>query len=459
MAVPTPTNAFPPPIGALRPPPAATVARDRGQDRYVHLAVALGYVMLLPQQFSVMAFGSVIPPYRFFLIAATLFVIATGLRGRWRMILPDYLMLFGVGWICLALYNTTEFSDFVTSAVSQTTDIGMAYFFGRITIQSLRDLRLFLLLMLPGLAVMGATIAVESILHKHLLQPLVGELTGIVRRYPVDTRMGLMRARGPFPHPILAGAFFASFLPLYWMSGIRGWPRIVGIVTSFSAVFTVSSAAMLALSVSSGLMIYNWLSDRISNLSWRMFFIVLSIVVFFLEFATKSGSFNLIMRYASLNSDSAFNRVLIWRYGTDNVVKNPWFGIGYADWERPSWMFSGSIDHYWLINAIQFGIIPPMMMAIVTLMAIVGVVRQIRGASFVDRRALIGLAIAMAVFAFGVISVSLWLSVQVWFHMLMGVCIGIGHAAVPRKMVPLRRAHPGPLAAPSLVSGLAQQRP
>lgn len=420
---------------SLRPVPmAAAPARATiTDDRFVYLAAGLGYVMLLPQQFNLLAFDSVIPPYRFYLVAAFLFVLATGVKGRWRMILPDYLMVFGVGWIWVALYNTSELVDFITAATAQTIDIGLAYLFARSAFQSLRDLRMFLLLMLPGLLVMGAITAVESLMHRHLLQPLMGELTGIVRRYPIDTRMGLMRARGPFAHPILAGAFFASFLPLFWMSGLRGWPRILGIGASFSAVFTVSSAAMLALSVSSVLMIYNWLSGRVANLSWRMFFIVGAIVVFFLEFGTKSGSFNLIMRYASFNSYSAFNRVLIWRYGTDNVIKNPLFGIGYAEWERPYWM-GGSIDHYWLINAIQFGIIPPLMMAIVTVLAILAVLRRAKLENPTDKLTLLGLAIAMSVFAFGIISVSLWLSVQVWFHMMMGICVGIGYAEAKRRV-------------------------
>lgn len=410
---------------AYRRMPARPQARQ--DNRFVYLAVALGYVMLLPQQLSLNAFGSVIPPYRFFLIPAFLFIVGSGLRGRWRMILPDYLMVICVGWIWLALYNTTRSDDWITAAIAQTVDIGLAYFFARAAFKTLRDLRMFLLLMVPGLAIMAGFVALEAILHRHILQPFVGSLVGVGGYYPIDERMGLMRSRGPFPHPILAGIFFASFLPLFWMSGLRGWPRKIGIAASLFAGFSVSSAAMLALSVSSILMIYNWLSERIVNLSWRMFFVGLSILVFVLELATDSGSFNLIMRYASFNSLSSYNRVLIWRYGTENVAKHPWFGVGYGYWERPLWMGS-SIDHYWLINAIQFGIIPPLMMALTTILAVLAVFRRVKLANPVDKTAYIGLAIAVSVFALGAVSVSLWLSVQVWFHMLIGLCVSLGYA-------------------------------
>jgi len=283
-----------------------------------------------------------------------------------------------------------------------------------------------------GLALMALVIASEAVLHRHILQPFVGGLIGVGGYYPIDERMGLMRSRGPFPHPILAGIFFASFLPLYWMSGLRGWPRILGIVTAFFSVFTVSSAALLAISVSSMLMAYNWLSERFANLTWRFFFVVSAIVIFALEFGTGSGSFNLIMRYASLNSFSAYNRVLIWRCGSDSVVAHPLFGIGYAEWERPHWMVSGSIDHYWLLQAIQFGLVPPVTLAIATALAILAITRRSTRELRVDKMALRGLAIAMAVFAFGIVSVSIWLSTQVWFHMMLGLCVSLGYANIRR---------------------------
>jgi hypothetical protein len=424
------------PNAAYRPMVARPVASQ--DDRFVYLAVILGYILLLPPQLNLTVMGVVLPPYRLFLIPATLLVVGANLRGRWNWVLPDYLMLIGTAWIWLALYNTSPFEDFFTSSIAQTVDIGLAYFFARAAFQSMRDIRLFLLMMVPGLAIAGGFIVLEAVLKRHILQPFVGGIVGVGGYYPIDERMGLMRSRGPFPHPILAGIFFASFLPLYWMSGLRGWPRIVGIGSAFFSFFTVSSAALLAISVSSMLMLYNWLSERFAQLTWRLFFIGAGILIFALELGTQSGSFNLIMRYASLNSYSAFNRVLIWRYGTKNVADNPLFGIGYAEWERPSWMVSGSLDHYWLQQAIQFGLVPPTMLAVATILAVLAVIRKSQGQQYIDKMALRGLAIAMAVFALGIVSVSIWLSTQVWFHMMLGMCVSIGYAVAAANRVPNR---------------------
>lgn len=398
----------------------------------IYLAVILGYLLLLPPQLNVSIGGSVLPPYRFFLIPAALYVVSRGLRGNFRLVWPDYLMMAATAWVCLAIFMTTEAVEAFTTAVAQSVDIGLAYFFARAVFREPRDLRLFLLMLMPGLAVMGAIIIVESVTHTHILQPLFARLTGKFFLMMPDERLGLMRAQGGFPHPILAGIFMASFLPLYWMSGVRGWPKLIGIIASISSFFTVSSAALLALTAGMALMVYNWVSERVTNATWRLFFVGAAILTFATELGTNSGTFNLLMRYAALNSGSAYNRVLIWRYGTQNVRENPWFGLGYGDWERPDWMV-GSLDHYWLLLAMQFGIIPPVLIAIAMIIAIIVLSRETVYGNLADRRLMRGLAIAMGVFGLGVISVSVWLSAQIWFFAMLGITVGIGSQAALRR--------------------------
>ena len=422
------------------PPPVGRQPSAFSSDLPIYLAVLLGYILLLPPQLNTTILGSVLPPYRFFLIPATLFVLASSLGGRFRFTWPDLLVAGAAAWTALALFMTSDQTDAITSSVAQVTDTALAYFFARAAFRTLRDVRIFLLLMLPGLAVMGGFLVLESVTHSHILQPFFSQFTGQPAALRSDERMGLMRAHGPFPHPILAGIFFASFLPLYWLSGLRFWPFIIGIGAAITSFFTVSSAALLALAVGTGLVVYNWLSERVVNLSWRMFFIVGGLVAFVLEFGTKAGAFSILMRFASLNSSSAYNRVLIWRYGTQNVEANPWFGIGFAEWERPSWM-KGSVDHYWLLQAIQFGIVPPLLIALACAIAIYKLAQRSSTSQPVDARFERGIAIAMAVFAFGVVSVAIWLSAQVWFFMLLGITVSLGFAErrilVPRGPIVL----------------------
>jgi hypothetical protein len=196
----------------------------------------------------------------------------------------------------------------------------------------------------------------------------------------------------------------------------------------------------LGLVVGGALLAYNWLSERVTNLTWRLFFVVTGVLVFVAETATGSGTYGLLMRYASFNTLSSYNRVLIWQYGTQNVRENPWFGLGYADWKRPDWMNSSSMDHFWLLMAVRFGIIPSVLMAIATIVVVLMLMRAATAApSYVDRRAYKGLAISLGVFGLGIISVALWLSAHIWFFMLIGLSVSVSVAALhaPRRAVPV----------------------
>jgi hypothetical protein len=435
-----------------RPTPRAQPLGGAGMTRSdympVYLAVVLGYMLFLPPQLTVRIGDIAIPPYRFLLIPATLFLMVTSLRGRWRFNWLDLLVILGAFWICLALFMTTEAYEAFTAVVAQTTDMALAYFFARAAFQTPRDFRVFLLMMAPGVGLVGGTLMLESLTETHIIQPLFSTLTGQGFATPrMDERLGLMRARGPFPHPILAGIFLASFLSLYFMSGLRGWPRVVGIIGAVASFFTVSSAALLALTVGVVLMSYNWLSQHIVNLTWRFFFVMFGILIFVTELGTNSGAYSLIVRYASLNSISSYNRVLIWKYGTKNVEKNPWFGLGYAEWERPVWM-KVSFDHFWLLTAVRFGLIPSVLYAVVTAAAVILLARRSASSNPADAMLERGIAIALAVYALGVISVALWLSAQVWFFVLIGLAVSLGTRRLGPGGAHRPMAGPAPLRRP-----------
>lgn len=407
--------------------------RANSHDRLpLLLAVVLGYALLLPPQFNITVLGSTLPPYRIFLLASVLYVAPQFLRGRVRIGWSDILIFLAVAWICFALFMTSSALDAVTTGLAQTTDIGLAYFFARATIRDLRDLRVFLVILAPALFLIAAIMTIESVTHRHIIQPFFGSILGAPFGTPFDERLGLMRAQGPFPHPILGGIFLASFLPLYVYAGLRGWPRVLGVASGGLAFFTVSSAALLGLFASSALLAYNWLTERFVNLTWRLFFVVGAIGAFAIELGTNSGSFNLLIRFASLNSSSASYRALIWRFGSESVERHPWFGVGLGYWQRPQWM-SSSIDHYWLLLAIQYGLIPPLLIGIATFAALFTLARGTKQLSLVDRRTVRGLAISLGVFALGIVSVAIWLSAQIWYFALLGIAVSIGTALQSEK--------------------------
>jgi O-antigen ligase len=411
---------------ATRSPPAISLrpgARPRlgsAESASILLAVVLGYALLVPPQLTLSIGGVILPPYRLILIPSALWMMAEGMNGRVRLGGIDLLVVAVAFWVCLALFMTTDAVSAFSAAAAQATDIALAYFFGRFAIRSAHDLRIFLLLMAPGLALSGALIMLESISHRVIVQSFLGQLTGQPFGRDSGTRLGLFRAYGTFPHPILAGMFMASFLPLYVLSGLRGWPKYAGIFAALASFFTLSSAALLALVFGIALSAYNWLTERVANATWRLFIVFGALAFFAAQFGTNSGAYSLVLRFGSLNSWTGYYRTLIWDHGIRNVQKNPWFGIGYREYERLAWM-SDSVDHFWLLLAIRFGVLPPILLAIAMVIVIVMLGSRSAKLPVADSRLYRAVAITLAVFALGSLSVALWLSAHVWFFMVLGI--------------------------------------
>jgi hypothetical protein len=430
-------------------PPHAAIGPRGATQLPLYLAVALFYVMLIPEQANVNLGGAMLSPYRLLLIPTFFYLLRNALRGNFRFVWPDLLIAIACAWITLASYMT---SNSIVAAIVQggahIMDIALPYFVARFAIRTPRDFRKFLVLAAPAVGIMGVVVFLEAIMGRHIIQPMLALITGNPNRLGIEFRMGLMRGAASFPHPILAGISLASFLTLYLMSGIRGWPRIAGVIGAVGGVFSMSSAALLGLTVGTALLFYDFLSRRVANLTWRLFLFAMSALYVAVELTSNSGFFNLLVRYASLNTVSAYNRVLIWRFGTENVARHPWFGIGYDDWDRPQWMQwqnSFSVDHFWLLQAMRFGLPTSVMLVVATIAAVAMLCIRSRYCSPGDARLLRGLAISIAVFALGAVSVALWLNAMVWFFMLLGIGVGLGvrpMGNVPPRVPAHRFAYP-----------------
>ena len=82
-----------------------------------------------------------------------------------------------------------------------------------------------------------------------------------------------------------------------------------------------------------------------------------------------------LISYITFSTSTAYNRILIWRYGTDDVMGSPLFGIGLNDWSRPIWMGS-SVDNFWLLWAMRYGLVGFLLLAIPILLILYKVIRR-----------------------------------------------------------------------------------
>src|SRR5271155_115168 len=104
------------------------------------------------------------------------------------------------------------------------------------------------------LAVIVAVNSVEMVHEQMKFQNLFGVYIGGVDAIPA-LRDGKIRSQGIFGHPILAGTFAATLVPLFlalWKSGNAKFIAFVGLISAFSMVYTSASSTPL-LAVVAGL--------------------------------------------------------------------------------------------------------------------------------------------------------------------------------------------------------------
>ncbi len=173
-----------------------------------------------------------------------------------------------------------------------------------------------------------------------------------------DRRLGLDRVQGMFAHPIHFGVFFGALVGVtYYVLGY-GKPWIVRVFMTLlvagCGALALSSGPLAALVAQVYFILWDGVFRAIKS-RWYIL-IALSLLAYVLiDFLSNRTPFVVLIHYLAFNAHTAYNRLLIWEWGTKNIFDNPIFGIGYNDWERLSWM-TGSFDMFWLLHPMQHGI-------------------------------------------------------------------------------------------------------
>jgi hypothetical protein len=367
---------------AVRQRPNPRLARPQAGSRgWPRLAMLFVLSLLVP---VILNLGPIrLLPHRAFLLVAFLPLVAMLVSGRaGRLVAADYLILGSVIWAALALFVSWPGPGVIEPIGIYVVEFLGAYLLGRLAIRSAQDFRLFVKFFLGVILILLPFAALEAFLHRPILLELFPS-----SYYPVEAggpRWGLRRAQVVFAHPILYGAFVSTGLGLCWYA----FKPSAGLVTRMMLVFPVvcatffslSSGAMVALVIQTGLIAWDLAFRGFSN-RWKVLGWLSAAAYIFLDAASNRTPFHLLVDYATFNSGTAYTRIVIWRWGIDNVWANPVFGLGMgiADWERASWL-GGSIDNYWLMVAMQYGVPSFLMLAL----AIFMMVRRTTQAALVD---------------------------------------------------------------------------
>lgn len=356
------------------PMPSRLPARSRPLSTLLPILIVFYSFLLLPPETEFMVFGVRMFGYR-------LAVLLMAPVAMWIMIRDSKggvnTIDIGIGflsfWMLLSFMVIYGAEQGLVRGLGTVIDCGMCYMIARASITTPDELRRFLVLVLPGLMFAGGILILENLAGRHIFRPFAAKIFGDVtlfkageavtanRQYAPEFRLGMIRAMGPFDHPILAGSVMLGFLPLFHFSGLRGWPFVLGLIVALTGLLSLSSAAILGLIFAGGAIAVYHVKPYIPKLSWwtvTALFIMLLVVA---HVGSKNGIISVITRL-SLSPETGYYRQLIWQFGIMNVEKNPWFGLGYNDWERISWMYSDSVDAHFLLLAMRHGIAVPVVL-------------------------------------------------------------------------------------------------
>jgi hypothetical protein len=171
-------------------------------------------------------------------------------------------------------------------------------------------------------------------------------------------RNGLFRVQVLFTHPIHYGLFASMCFSLIYV-GLRstvsksvrlGWTLCV-VICCFSSV---SSGPFLAMMAQVALIFYAWVASGLRR-KWQALITSFVVVYTILELLSSRSAFFAIAERLAFNSHTAYVRRILLDYGLAQVGRTPFLGVGYNKWDLPDYM-SGSLDNYWLLTALVYGL-------------------------------------------------------------------------------------------------------
>jgi hypothetical protein len=332
------------------------------------------FLFTLTQPYYILTGLVVMGPYRLLLLILTIPLLVGWLRGSYgRILLPDLLLLGFVLWVPVSLIANGQVGRAGVYSASNFLDTFSAYLLGRAAVRNVEDFFFFTKAFLILLLCLLPFAILESTLGLMIIQNIFRDVPNLLVFKDVTLnhgyRMGLMRAMTSFQHPILFGVLASAGISLglvglkYAGKGPRGTRTSTGLLGRFA--LSVGSLGCTFLSLSSGalasglvqfaLIAWNRVLTSVHK-RWHLLIGLFGTFYVITALVHPRPPLLVLARVVSYKPSTAWNRYLIWQFGSDEVMRNPIFGMGLFDnWIRQRWM-PASVDNYWLLMAMRFGL-------------------------------------------------------------------------------------------------------
>jgi hypothetical protein len=411
-----------------------TQRKTRAGTRLAFPAALLAFAFVMPPETSV-ALGSLrLSPYRVILlivIVPTLIHLLSGKAGKFNGI--DLCVFLHSAWCVIALGAQGGLGFAIETGGIYFVEAMGAYAVGRRYVRNPDDFHALCLLL--ALLVCGQLVFAlpESVTHQHYLREMFRAVLGGPSLPSIEPRLGLSRAFGSFEHPILFGVFCTmAFATAHYvvrprLGAAKGW-MIIGAIALASFV-SLSAGAWLMLAIQIGLVLWDRITTGLPG-RWAILGLLFASALVVVSLLSNRSPVKVFISYASFSAQSSYNRILIWDYGTAEVARHPFLGIGLGEWVRAPWM-SASMDNFWLVVAVRYGLPALFFLVAAILLVIAGATGQ-RGRSSEWIRCRTGWIVTIAAIAIASCTVHLWNNTFGFFIFF----IGAGTWLVDRARLP-----------------------
>lgn len=283
------------------------------------------------------------------------------IAGKYGKILPtDILFFLHFFWIIVAL-GVNNPNQVIQNAGATGIEFIGGYVLGRAYIRTAEDFAA-LVRTLAIVAFCTLPFALYEALTGHaIILNMLDKLPGStsLRDLAIGKRMGLDRVQMVFSHPIHYGLFcsFALSMCFVGLKGLysNGARWTISVVVAACGLLALSSGALLAIILQIGLIVWAAIFAG-TRKRWLFLLGLFAIAYVLIDILSNRTPIMVFLSYATFSASTAYWRTLIFSYGMENVWAHPLFGLGLNDWARPSWMRSGSMDNFWLVMAVRYGI-------------------------------------------------------------------------------------------------------
>lgn len=329
---------------------------------HLSFVVAFYFLMIaLPIHFNV---GPIfMTGTRAILLATTIPLTIRLLSGQLgRVLLTDVLLLIYVCWSVMMLFVHSS-SQAITIGGAYFLEVFGSYILARTFIRTPEQFR-SLCYGLLAILIFSLPFAIyETQTGRPVIPLFIDSIPGLSSHpdYSSATfgsRLGLERSQVIFGHPIHYGLFCSSLISLI-LVGLKGSISntaryFFGFLISLGVVASVSSGAVLPMFLQFFLMAWAVVFRNMPS-RWIILSAIIVVCYVVVDIISNRTAIEVFLSRTALSSETAYGRIVIFRWGMVNVWENPFFGIGLNDWVRPAWL-AGSMDNFWLLLTVRYGV-------------------------------------------------------------------------------------------------------